>query len=63
MIAAGDSLLDVDLLEAADRGIVARHGELVASGWQVPTVDVTSSSGVQAGAEIVDWFAARVHRG
>ena len=36
--AAGDSLLDADLLEAADAGIVARHGELVASGWRAPHV-------------------------
>jgi hypothetical protein len=59
VLAAGDSLLDRDLLEAADRGIVARHGELVASGWHWPTVDVTGSSGVRAGAEIVDWFTAQ----
>jgi hypothetical protein len=60
MFAAGDSLLDVDLLEAADRGIVARHGELVASGWRSPSVDVTEASGVQAGEGIVDWFTAQV---
>lgn len=59
VFAAGDSLLDVDLLDAADQGIVARHGELVASGWRSPTVAVTGHSGVLAGAEIVDWFAAR----
>jgi hydroxymethylpyrimidine pyrophosphatase-like HAD family hydrolase len=60
VVAAGDSLLDADLLEAADRGIAARHGELVASGWSLATVDVTQHSGVQAGAEIVDWFTARL---
>lgn len=60
VVAAGDSLLDVDLLESADRAIAARHGELVASGWQAPHVAVTSKSGVQAGAEIVEWFAAQV---
>jgi hydroxymethylpyrimidine pyrophosphatase-like HAD family hydrolase len=59
-VAAGDSLLDADLLEAADRGIVARHGELVASGWTCATVSVTDRSGVEGGAEIVDWFAAQV---
>jgi hypothetical protein len=59
MVAAGDSLLDGALLLAADRGIAARHGELVASGWRAPTVTVTEHTGVQAGAEIVDWFAAR----
>jgi hypothetical protein len=59
-VAAGDSLLDIDLLEGADRGIAARHGELVASGWSSPTVSVTERSGVLAGAEIVDWFAAQL---
>ncbi len=59
-VAAGDSLLDVDLLDAADRGIAARHGELVASGWSSPSVAVTERSGVLAGAEIVDWFAAQL---
>jgi hypothetical protein len=60
VVAAGDSLLDADLLEAADRGIVARHGELVMSGWSAPSVTVTAASGVLAGAEIVRWFAAEV---
>lgn len=59
-LAAGDSLLDVDLLEAADRGIAARHGELFASGWRTPSVEITAASGVLAGAEIVDWFGAQL---
>jgi hydroxymethylpyrimidine pyrophosphatase-like HAD family hydrolase len=59
VLAAGDSLLDADVLEAADYGIVARHGELVASGWTSATVAVTKRCGVRAGAEIVDWFSAR----
>lgn len=58
--AAGDSLLDVDLLEHADRGIVARHGELAGSGWTAPHVTITGRTGVLAGEEIVDWFAAEV---
>jgi hypothetical protein len=60
VVAAGDSLLDTDLLEAADRAIAARHGELVASGWTAPNVSVTSGSGVLAGEEIVGWFRAQV---
>jgi hydroxymethylpyrimidine pyrophosphatase-like HAD family hydrolase len=60
VLAAGDSLLDADLLEAADRGVVARHGELVASGWRAPQVAVTAHNGVLAGQEIVDWFAAQL---
>jgi phosphoserine phosphatase len=60
VVAAGDSLLDGDLLESADRGIAARHGELVASGWTRSNVAVTEHSGVRAGAEIVDWFARQL---
>jgi hydroxymethylpyrimidine pyrophosphatase-like HAD family hydrolase len=60
--AAGDSLLDTDLLEAASWGIAARHGELVASGWTAPHVVVTRASGVHAGEEIVRWFAELAER-
>jgi hypothetical protein len=63
VLAAGDSLLDADLLAAADRGIAARHGELVASGWRAPHIAITEASGVRAGEEIVDWFAAEIRRG
>jgi hydroxymethylpyrimidine pyrophosphatase-like HAD family hydrolase len=63
IVAAGDSLLDADLLEAADSGIVARHGELVAGSWTFPSVMVTARTGVLAGQEIVDWFAGRVTPG
>lgn len=58
--AAGDSLLDADLLEAADRGILARHGELFGSGWSADHVQVTGHQGIRAGAEIVDWLAAQL---
>ena len=61
VLAAGDSLLDADLLDAADRGIVARHGELVASGWTAPHVEVhRRAAGSRAGEEIVAWFAAQL---
>jgi hypothetical protein len=56
VLAAGDSLLDVDLLLAADRGIHPRHGELYDQGWSAPTVTCTAASGIAAGAEIVNWF-------
>lgn len=58
VLAAGDSLLDVDLLLAADRAIHPRHGELYEQGWSAPTVECTTTSGIQAGQEIVEWFAA-----
>jgi hypothetical protein len=63
VVAAGDSLLDADLLAAADRGIAARHGELVAGGWRAPHVTITENSGVRAGEEIVAWFATQVRPG
>ena len=62
MFAAGDSLLDTDLLLAADAAIRPRHGELHDTGWTSPRLRVTRSSGVCAGAEIVRWLAERVRR-
>lgn len=63
VLAAGDSLLDIDLLLAADRGIHPRHGELHERGWTAPHVTCTGSSGIAAGAEIVTWFAAHLASG
>lgn len=59
VLAAGDSLLDVDLLLAADFGIHPRHGELYDQGWCGPRVTVTAASGICAGEEIVNWFSTR----
>lgn len=59
VLAAGDSLLDADLLAAADEGVLARHGELAAAGWGAPHVRLTERSGIAAGEEIVSWFADR----
>ncbi|WP_371652539.1 MULTISPECIES: HAD family hydrolase [unclassified Streptomyces] len=58
-LAAGDSLLDADLLLAADEGWRPGHGELADSGWTAPHVDVLDERGVLAGEEIVRRFAAR----
>lgn len=60
VLAAGDSLLDRDLLCVADRGIFPAHGELFTSGWSAPGVECTEAAGVLAGQQIVEWFAARV---
>ncbi|WP_024794831.1 hypothetical protein [Tomitella biformata] len=60
IMAAGDSLLDKDLLEIADRGIQPRHGGLFDSGWRADHVVVTGGVGVAAGHEIAEWFAAAV---
>jgi hydroxymethylpyrimidine pyrophosphatase-like HAD family hydrolase len=56
VLAAGDSLLDVDLLLAADHGIHPAHGELFERGWSAPNVSCTQHRGARAGEEIVDWF-------
>jgi hypothetical protein len=62
VLAAGDSLLDTDLLLAADLGIHPRHGELYDTGWSAPNVVQTTDAGVCAGEQIVAWFAATVAR-
>jgi hypothetical protein len=60
VLAAGDSLLDVDMLLAADRSIHPSHGELFDRGWSAPSVVSTAERGALAGEEIVNWFAAQV---
>ncbi|MGR8010741.1 HAD family hydrolase [Streptomyces hypolithicus] len=62
-LAAGDSLLDADLLLAADRGWRPGHGELADSGWSAPQVTVLPEVGVAAGEEILRRFsrAAAAH--
>ncbi len=60
VLAAGDSLLDLDLLLRADRGVHPAHGELFESGWAAPHVTRTTAVGVLAGEQIVDWFAEQV---
>jgi hypothetical protein len=59
-LAAGDSLLDKDLLLNADRGVRPGHGEIAESGWSVPWVDALPTFGIRAAEEILAWFAARV---
>ncbi|MEO8888213.1 MAG: HAD family hydrolase [Jatrophihabitantaceae bacterium] len=60
VLAAGDSLLDADLLLAADRGIHPAHGELFDRGWSAPSVVTTLERGALAGEEIVSWFTAQL---
>ncbi|MFD7630869.1 HAD family hydrolase [Streptomyces sp. NPDC059851] len=56
-LAAGDSLLDADLLLAADAAWRPGHGELADAGWHAPTVTALAEKGVAAGEEIVRAFA------
>ncbi|MFJ6940812.1 HAD family hydrolase [Streptomyces sp. NPDC101132] len=56
-LAAGDSLLDADLLLAADAGWRPGHGELADAGWTAPGVTALDLAGVVAGEEIVRRFS------
>ncbi|AEE44361.1 hypothetical protein [Cellulomonas fimi] len=58
--AAGDSLLDADLLEHADVAFRPAHGELHEAGWQAPHLTVTRRAGVAGGEEIVARLLAAV---
>ena len=60
VLAAGDSSLDLDLLQYAYRSVRPGHGELAAAGWREPHVDALDSTGVVAGEQIVAWFAAQL---
>ncbi|MCX4749322.1 HAD family hydrolase [Kitasatospora sp. NBC_01287] len=60
VLAAGDSLLDADLLLAADLAWRPGHGELADQGWTAPHVTALARRGALAGEEIVAAFLARV---
>lgn len=65
LLAAGDSLLDADLLAAAEHAIRPAHGELHDAGFTLEHLAVTGSTGVAAGAELLGWLqelAVRVAR-
>lgn len=55
-LAAGDSLLDADLLLAADRGWRPGHGELADTEWTAPQVVALPERGVLAGERILREF-------
>ncbi|RDG38955.1 HAD family hydrolase [Streptomyces corynorhini] len=57
-LAAGDSLLDADLLLAADRGWRPGHGELADAGWSAPHVEALRETGAAAGEAILRRLAA-----
>ncbi|WP_431044645.1 HAD family hydrolase [Streptomyces sp. P1-3] len=53
VLSAGDSLLDADLLLAADHGWRPGHGELADAGWTAPQVTAVPERGAAAGEAIV----------
>jgi len=59
VIAAGDSLLDLDMLKAADFAVSPAHGELYSLYTQkisdLDKIRFTKSSGIKAGEEILDY--------
>lgn len=63
VLAAGDSLLDADLLDAAHAGVRPAHGELAESGWTRPHVAVTARAGILAGEDVLTWLLGEVTRG
>ncbi|MEU8955477.1 HAD family hydrolase [Streptomyces sp. NPDC048518] len=58
ILAAGDSLLDADLLLAADRSWRPGHGELADTGFTAPGLTALARRGVAAGEEIAGAFLA-----
>ncbi|GAB2726757.1 hypothetical protein GCM10010442_55460 [Kitasatospora kifunensis] len=60
VLAAGDSLLDADLLLAADHAWRPGHGELADRGWTGPRVTALEQRGVLAGEQILAALLARV---
>jgi hypothetical protein len=52
-LAAGDSLLDADLLIGASAGVRPAHGELAELEWHRAHIEITDASGVRAGEEII----------
>ncbi len=60
VLAAGDSLLDTDLLLAADKGWRPGHGELADFGWTAPHITALKTHGVAAGEVIVRRMSAWV---
>ncbi|MDR3586210.1 MAG: HAD hydrolase family protein [Desulfosporosinus sp.] len=61
LVAAGDSLLDLDMLKAADLGIAPAHGELYALYLQgllgLERIQFTHKSGIEAAEEILQVVA------
>lgn len=53
VLAAGDSILDTDLLEYADVAVRPAHGELEVVGWTRPGLLITAAAGIAGGEELL----------
>ncbi|MFD8101788.1 HAD family hydrolase [Nocardia fluminea] len=62
LFTAGDGALDAEMLKAADAAIRPRHGELEELNFTAPNLTITTSSGILAGEEILEWFHAAAER-
>ncbi|OAA20567.1 phosphoserine phosphatase [Frankia sp. EI5c] len=60
VFAAGDSVLDLPMLTAADRAVRPAHGELHEQGWQAPHLTVTGARGLLAADELLGLLDAWV---
>lgn len=60
VIAAGDSLLDREMLDRATLAFRPRHGELEDTGHTGPNLTVTSARGIRAGEEILTRISAQL---
>ena len=54
VLAAGDSLLDAGMLEAADAAVRPAHGELHDAGWHRPHLRVTTAAGLLGGEQVLE---------
>lgn len=61
VVAAGDSLLDLDMLNAADLAIAPSHGELhtlyIQGGSDIENIKFTKKNGIEAAEEILDYVS------
>ena len=58
VLAAGDSLLDRDMLRQATRAFRPRHGELDDAGYLADNLTITTARGIRAGEELLERLCA-----
>lgn len=63
VLAAGDSLLDAEMLANADAGVRPSGGELADTGWNAPHVHCVPGPGVIGGEQLVAWLVDRIKAG